>query len=131
MDFRSKFRSKLKSKWNKLKAAVINMFIRVTKGREINALGSVIMINVSFLQIYGTIFEESNYFSWKDTVIGEHIYSVFHAIRVIPFFLSNASTSLYWFIFGLGRFKSNFSNIGGFCALDHLLLLGKMHLLKN
>jgi len=131
MDFRSKFRSKLKSKWDKLKAAVINMFIRVTKSREINALGSVIIITVCFLQIYGTIFEENNHFSWEDTVIGKYIYNIFRVIRVIPFFLSNHSTSLYWFIFGLGRFKSNFRNIGGFYALDYLLLLSKMHLLKN
>jgi len=91
----------------KFKTAIMNIFIKAIKGREINALGSVFMISICFLQTYGIILEDNKNLSWNDSTIGEYVSKVFSVIRLVPYLMSLTSAQFYWTAFILCCFATN------------------------
>ncbi|MDR3549634.1 MAG: hypothetical protein P4M11_15420 [Candidatus Pacebacteria bacterium] len=91
-----------KSVWDKYKNANFEVFVEMLKGREVLRIDAVIFIVVAFLQIYGTVFEDSQHFRWEDDIAGPFVYKFFQIIRVIPMIESEQASSLYWLVFAIG-----------------------------
>ena len=93
--------NEIKFKLEQLRDHSFKVVVELLRDRKVGHLEMAILTLVAFVQIYGTLFVEKGYISWKEDLLGGVFYTIATHSQLLPFFAQTKSITIFWFTYSI------------------------------